>query len=75
VIVAGDEIARNKPHREIYLCVAEKLDVASEVYLVIENALSSIAAANAANMRVAPDTRFVDRREYGKEGDYVLGSL
>ena len=45
--------------------------------LVIEDALAGIAAAKAANMRVAaiPDTRFVDPREYTKEADYVLRDL
>ena len=39
--------------------------------------LAGIAAAKSAKMRVAaiPDTRFVNRREYKKEADYVLGSL
>lgn len=77
VIVTGDEVQRGKPHPDIYLCVAEKLHVASDICLVIEDALSGVAAAKAANMRVAaiPDTRFVDRRQYEQEADYVLGSL
>lgn len=77
VIVTGDEVARGKPHPDIYTSVAEKLSVKSDVCLVIEDALSGIAAAKAANMCVAaiPDTRFVDRRQYEKEADYVLGSL
>ena len=77
VVVTGDEIRQGKPHPDIYLCVAEKLGVPPNVCLVIEDALSGIAAANAANMRVAaiPDTRFVDPHEYTKEADYVLGDL
>jgi HAD superfamily hydrolase (TIGR01509 family) len=77
VILTGDEIERGKPHPDIYLCVAEKLDVPSDECLVIEDALSGIAAAKAAGMRVAaiPDARFVDARDYEKEADYVLGSL
>ena len=77
VIVTGDEIRRGKPYPDIYLCTAEKLGVSADACLVIEDALSGIAAAKAANMRVAaiPDTRFVDPREYEKETDYVLGSL
>lgn len=77
VIVTGDKIQRGKPHPDIYICVAEKLNVTSDVCLVIEDALAGVAAAKAANMRVAaiPDTRFVDRCEYEKEADYVLGSL
>ena len=77
VIVTGDEIRRGKPYPDIYLCTAEKLGVSTDACLVIEDALSGVAAAKAANMRVAaiPDTRFVDPREYEKETDYVLGSL
>ena len=77
VIVTGDEIERGKPHPDIYLRAAEKLCLAADACLVIEDALSGIAAAKAANMRVAavPDTRFVNPREYQKEADYVLGSV
>lgn len=40
----------------------------AEAYLVIEDALSGIAVAKAAKMRVTarPDTRFVDPRDYEK---------
>jgi HAD superfamily hydrolase (TIGR01509 family) len=77
IIVTGDEIERGKPYPDIYLCAAEKLGVAADACLVIEDALSGIAAAKAANMRVAavPDTRFVNPREYQKEADYVLGGV
>jgi len=77
VIVTGDKVQRGKPHPDIYLRTAKKLRVAPEVCLVIEDALAGVAAAKAANMRVAaiPDTRFVDPREYEKEADYILRSL
>jgi beta-phosphoglucomutase-like phosphatase (HAD superfamily) len=77
VIVTGDEIERGKPHRDIYMRAAEKLGLAPDACVLIEDSLSGRAAAKAANMRVAaiPDTRFVDRREYQKEADYMLGSL
>ena len=77
VIVTGEEIERGKPAPDIYLRAAEKLGVTAEACLVIEDALSGVAAARAAGMRVAaiPDTRFVDAHEYEKEADYVLGSL
>jgi HAD superfamily hydrolase (TIGR01509 family) len=65
VIVTGDEAKRGKPHPDIYLRTAKKLDVTAEACLVIEDALAGIAAAKAAKMRVAaiPDTRFVDADE------------
>jgi HAD superfamily hydrolase (TIGR01509 family) len=77
VIVTGDQIERGKPHPEIYLHTAEKLDMAPGGCLVVEDALSGVAAGKAASMRVAaiPDTRFVDPHAYEKEADYVLGSL
>ena len=77
VIVAGDEIERGKPEPYIYLRTAEKLGVAANECLVIEDSLSGIAAAKAAHMRVAaiPDRRFVDPRDYEKEADYLLNDL
>ena len=77
MIITGEEVERGKPHPAIYLRVAEKLDVATDACLVIEDSLSGIAAAKAANMRVAaiPDTRFVDPGQYEKDADYVLSSL
>ena len=77
VIVTGEEVERGKPHPDIYLHAAEKLGIAADACLVIEDALSGVAAAKAAKMRVAaiPDTRFVDRRDYERKADYLLGSL
>ena len=77
VIVTGDEVERGKPHPDIYLRVVDKLGVAAEACLVVEDALSGVAAAKAAQMRVAaiPDTRFVDARAYEKAADYLLSSL
>ena len=77
VVITGDEVQRGKPHPDIYLLTAKKLGIAPEACFVIEDALAGVAAAKAANMRVAaiPDTRFVDPREYEKEANYVLGSL
>ena len=77
VILTGDKIERGKPHPDIYLRVAEKLGVPANGCLVIEDALSGVAAGRAAKMPVAaiPDTRFVDPRVYEKQADYVLASL
>jgi len=77
VVVTGDEVQRGKPHPDIYLRTSKKLGIPPEACLVIEDALTGVAAAKAANMRVAaiPDRRFMDPREYEKEADYVLGSL
>lgn len=77
VIVTGDEVTHGKPHPDIYLRAAEKLGLSSGECLVIEDSLSGVAAAKAANTPVAaiPDRRFVDPTDYAKEADYVLKEL
>lgn len=77
VIITGDEVERGKPDPEIYSRTAEKLGVAVNECLVIEDSLSGISAAKAANMHVAaiPDRRFVDPREYEKQADYLFNYL
>ncbi len=77
VIVTGDEVARGKPHPDIYLRAAQRLGVPGQACLVIEDALAGIVAAKAAGMRVVaiPDVRFVDPREYAIQADWVLGNL
>jgi HAD superfamily hydrolase (TIGR01509 family) len=77
VIVTGDEVERGKPAPDIYLAAAKTLNVTARDCLVIEDALSGIAAAKAAKMRVVaiPDRRFVDPGEYEKQADYVLNDL
>jgi HAD superfamily hydrolase (TIGR01509 family) len=77
VIVTGDEVERGKPDPDIYLRAGDKLGIPADACLVIEDALSGIAAAKAAKMRVAaiPDRRFVDPQPYETSADYLLGSL
>jgi HAD superfamily hydrolase (TIGR01509 family) len=77
VIITGDEIERGKPDPDIYLRAGEKLSIPADACLVIEDALSGVAAAKAAKMRVAaiPDRRFVDPAAYEKQADYLLQNL
>jgi HAD superfamily hydrolase (TIGR01509 family) len=77
VVITGDEIERGKPHPDIYLSAAERLGVAPNECLVIEDSLSGVAAGKAAGMRVAaiPDRRFVDPRDYEDAADDVLVDL
>ena len=77
VIVTGDQVERGKPAPDIYLRAAKKINAHAEHCLVVEDALAGIAAAKAANMRVAaiPDRRFVDPATYENQADYVLKGL
>ena len=77
VIVTGDEVEHGKPAPDIYLRAAQRLNVAADDCLVVEDALSGIAAAKAAKMRVVaiPDRRFVDPAKYEKDADYLLNNL
>src|SRR5436189_1765740 len=73
VVVTGDEVQQGKPHPDIYLRAAKKRGISPEACLVIEDALHGVAAAKAANMRVAanPDKRLVDPGEDESGPDYV----
>ena len=77
VIVTGEEVAHGKPAPDIYLRTAEKLQVQPDKCLVIEDSLSGVAAASAADMCAVaiPDTRFVDPEPYRRQADYMLQSI
>lgn len=51
-IVCKDEVENTKPNPEIYLKVADKLNVNPENCLVIEDSLAGVKAAYKANMKV-----------------------
>lgn len=50
-VVDGDDVARKKPAPDIFLEAARRLDLQPGTCLVIEDAISGIAAARAAGMR------------------------
>jgi HAD superfamily hydrolase (TIGR01509 family) len=51
VFVTGEEVAHGKPHPEIFLLAAERLNVDPKQCLVIEDAVNGVAAAKAAGMK------------------------
>ena len=51
-IVCRDEVENTKPNPEIYLKVADKLNVKPKNCLVIEDSLAGVKAAYKANMKV-----------------------
>jgi beta-phosphoglucomutase len=50
-VVDGNQVERKKPAPDIFLEAARRIDVAPESCLVIEDAVSGVAAARAAGMR------------------------
>jgi len=50
VIVDGNDISNSKPHPEVFLTAANKLGLTSAECVVIEDAVTGIDAAKAANM-------------------------
>lgn len=50
VVVSGDEVARSKPAPDIFLLAAERLGLAPERCLVVEDSENGVAAAKAAGM-------------------------
>ncbi|HEY3268174.1 MAG TPA: HAD-IA family hydrolase [Armatimonadota bacterium] len=74
VIVSGLDVALKKPHPGIFLTAAERLGVAPDTCLVVEDAVNGIAAARAAGMRcLAVSTTFPP--DYLAAADWVAGSL
>jgi HAD superfamily hydrolase (TIGR01509 family) len=76
-IVTGEEVTRGKPFPDIYLKCAQKVGVAPEKCLVVEDALAGIQAGKSAGMTVAaiPDPRFSDVSLFPEKADYILNRL
>jgi HAD superfamily hydrolase (TIGR01509 family) len=76
-VTTGEEVAHGKPNPDIYLKAAAKIGSAPAECLVVEDALSGIAAGKAAGMRVVaiPDPRFMDLTLYPGDADFQLNAL
>jgi HAD superfamily hydrolase (TIGR01509 family) len=75
LIMAGDVVSHKKPDPEIYILIAENLDVRPEQCCVIEDTTNGVRAAKAAGMKC-----LVTRSQYSKdeefpEADLVIDSL
>lgn len=75
-IVCGDMVSHSKPHPEIFLKAAEKLQVAPETCYVIEDSFNGIRAAHAAGMHpiMVPDILQPDEEIRGL-AEVILPSL
>lgn len=73
-VAAGDEVAHGKPAPDIYLLAAERLGIAPERCLALEDSAPGARAAQAAGMRVVaiPNGAPPERLDFA---DYVFRSL
>lgn len=75
IFVGGDQVENNKPSADIFLKVAEKLNVSPHEAIVFENSSLGVAAARAANMRcIIVPSEFTDRQDFSG-AEKVLKSL
>jgi beta-phosphoglucomutase len=75
VVIAGDEVPKGKPDPAIFLKAAEGLAVDPAVCLVLEDAPTGVAAANAAGMlSVAIPSRFT-RQQHFDGAQVILDTL
>jgi HAD superfamily hydrolase (TIGR01509 family) len=74
IVVTGDDIAHSKPHPEIYLTAAGRLEVDPGHCLAIEDAPNGVQAAKRAGMRCIAVTNSVTREELAG-ADLVVASL
>jgi HAD superfamily hydrolase (TIGR01509 family) len=76
VVVNGCEVARKKPAPDIFLEACRRLGLEPSACLVIEDALSGVAAAKAAGCRcLAVTTSFPAERLAAAGADWVVVSL
>ena len=73
-IVSGWEVTKGKPDPQTFLLTAEKLEVAAENSIVIEDAISGVAASKRAGMRCIAVTNTTPREDL-READLVIDTL
>lgn len=73
-IVSGLDVARKKPNPDIFLAAAEKIGVAPDECLVVEDAVNGVAAAKAAGMRCLGLTTSFTADDL-VDADWIAGTL
>ena len=77
VVLSADEVTEPKPNPEIFLKCASKLNLKSDVIVVVEDTTFGVRAAKAANMKcIAISSGFSDRKALEKERpDLIIDSV
>jgi HAD superfamily hydrolase (TIGR01509 family) len=73
-IVTGDDVTQSKPHPEIYLLAARRLEVEPATCVAIEDAPAGVQAAKRAGMRCIAVTNSVVRAQLLR-ADLIVDSL
>ena len=73
-IISGWEVTKGKPHPQTFLLAAEKLGVAAADCIVIEDAISGVAASKRAGMRCIAVTNTTSRDEL-REANLIIDTL
>lgn len=74
-IIAGNEVARTKPHPDPYLLAAQKLDVLPQHCLVIENAPLGIRSAKLAEMFCVALKTTIQNETQLHEADLIVNDM
>lgn len=61
-VITGEDVIRKKPNPDIFLLAAERLNLKAQHCLVVEDAVSGVAAAKAAGAKCLALTTSFDRR-------------
>lgn len=64
-IVGSEEVSHGKPHPEVFLLAAQKLGVAPEKCLVLEDSPAGVEAARRAGMRCVVINALAPRKQFG----------
>ncbi len=72
--VTGNDIAHKKPHPEVFLAAAQKIEVSPENCLVVEDAVNGVQAAKAAGSKCLALTTSFSLEDL-READWVSNTL
>ncbi|UCF43998.1 MAG: HAD family phosphatase [Planctomycetota bacterium] len=72
--VTGEEVSKGKPHPDTFLIAAEKLSLAPNRCVVVEDAVQGVEAGKAAGMAVVAVTTTRSRDDL-KQADLIVDSL
>ncbi len=74
VVVSTDEVVRGKPHPDIFLAAAEKLNIDTAECVVVEDAVLGVKAARAAGAKCVGVDRYHDSSRLA-EADLIVSDL